>query len=142
MSSSTDATPGGNGRLSDAPAGAEAGLPVLVVDDDPKVREVAVWALEDEGFTVDAAGNRQQAVERAQKRRPALVVLDMGLPPDNGDTVAADLRAACGERLPILVITADGRASEKAQRVGAFAYLHKPFDVEELVRLVRGQLAA
>src|SRR5262245_10072227 len=142
MSSTADPTPGANDHLSAANPETQARPPVLVVDDDPKIREVAVWALEDEGFTVDAAGNRQQAAERAQECAPALVVLDMGLPPDNGDTVAADLRAACGERLPILVITADGSASEKARRVGAFAYLHKPFDVDELVRLVREQLAA
>ena len=142
MSSAADQIKGADESRLGAPAEAQAGPPVLVIDDDPKMREVAVWALEDEGFTVDAAGSRQQAAERAQKRPPALVVLDMGLPPDNGETVAADLRAACGERLPILVITADGRASEKARRVGAFAYLHKPFDVDELVRLVRRQLAA
>jgi DNA-binding response OmpR family regulator len=115
---------------------------VLVVDDDPNMRDVAVWALQDEGFIVDAAANRRQAAERATQHPPALVVLDMGLPPDDGDTVAADLRAACGDHLPILVITADGKASEKARRVGAFAYLHKPFDVEQLVRLVRERLAA
>ena len=115
---------------------------VLVVDDDPKMREVAVWALEDEGFVVEAAADRQEASERARQRPPALVVLDMGLPPDNGDTVAADLRAACGEHLPILLMTADGKASEKARRVGAFAYLHKPFDLDQLVRLVRDRLAS
>ena len=118
-----------------------SGASVLVVEDDPKMREVAVWALEDEGLVVEAAADRREAAERARGRPPALVVLDMGLPPDDGDTVAADLRAACGEQLPILLITADGKASEKARRVGAFAYLHKPFDVDQLVRLVRDRLA-
>jgi DNA-binding response OmpR family regulator len=133
----------GNGE---PPAGANAGAnpatSVLVVEDDPRLREVAVWALEDEGFLVDAAGDRRQAAEQARRRSPALVVLDMGLPPDIGDTVAADLRALCGAQLPILVVTADGKASEKARRVGAFAYLHKPFDVEQLIRLVREGLGA
>ena len=114
---------------------------MLVVDDDPTMREVAVWALEDEGFVVDAAADRHQAAERARRRPPALVVLDMGLPPDDGDAVAADLRATCGEQLPILVITADGKAAQKARRVGAFAYLHKPFDVERLIHLVRERIA-
>jgi DNA-binding response OmpR family regulator len=114
---------------------------ILVVDDDPKLREVAMWALEDEGFAVQVAGGRREAAERVKRRPPALVVLDMGLPPDEGDSVAADVRAACGQ-VPILLITADGKASQKARRVGAFAYLHKPFDVERLVFLVRERLSA
>lgn len=69
---------------------------VLVVDDDPRMREVAVWALEDEGFLVDEAADRTQANERAHERTPALVVLDMALPPDDGGVVANDLRAAHG----------------------------------------------
>jgi DNA-binding response OmpR family regulator len=136
MADKEDPTAPRPGLLDDAePAG-----PVLVVDDDPKMREVAVWALEDEGFAVEQAANRREAAELAKQRPPALVVLDMGLPPDTGDAVAADLRAACGDHLPILVVTADGRASEKARRVGAFAYLHKPFDVDQLVRLVRSRV--
>jgi len=138
MADRADPTPAPGGRG----GGTGAAPPVLVVDDDPKVREVAVWALEDEGFAVEQAAGRREAAERARRRPPALVVLDMGLPPDDGGTVAADLRAACGEHLPILVITADGRASEKARRVGAFAYLHKPFDLDQLVRLVRSGLAS
>jgi CheY-like chemotaxis protein len=114
---------------------------VLVVDDDPRMRDVAVWALEDEGLLVESAANRAEATERARRHQPALVVLDMSLPPDDGTTVAAELRATCGEHLPILVVTADGRAAEKARRVSAFAYLHKPFDVEQLVQLVRKKLA-
>jgi two-component system OmpR family response regulator len=119
----------------------QATLTVLVVDDDPRLREVAVWALEEEGIVVDTARDRRQAAERVRQRQPALVVLDMSLPPDQGDSVAAELRAACGPQLPILLITADGKASETARRVGAFAYLQKPFDIEQLVLRVRERLA-
>ena len=136
------------GRIDLAPAvagphsGAHPTPSVLVVDDDPKIRGVAVWALEEEGFLVEEAAGRDQAAELARSHPPALVVLDMGLPPDSGDIVADELRATCGDQLPILVITADGKAMEKARRVRAFAYLHKPFDVELLVRLVRQGLAS
>jgi DNA-binding response OmpR family regulator len=119
---------------------AEPGPAVLVVEDDANMREVAVWALEDEGLVVDIAGDRLEAAERVRQRLPALVVLDMGLPLGDGGSVAADLRAVCGTNLPILLITADGKASEKAKRVGAFAYLQKPFDIDLFVRLVRERL--
>jgi DNA-binding response OmpR family regulator len=110
---------------------------VLVVDDDPHVRQVVEWALEDAGFAVALAGDGRAALERAAARRPAVVVLDVGLPDGDGAIVAARLREACGDNLPIVVVTADGRAAEKAARAGAYAYLHKPFDGDELVALVR-----
>ncbi len=111
--------------------------PILVIDDDREFRAVIQEALEDEGMQVDAARDGLQALELAAQRRPALVVLDWGLPMADGDLVASQLRAAHGDELRVLIITADGRAAEKARRAGAFAYLHKPFDVSALVRIVR-----
>jgi len=111
---------------------------VLVVDDDERMRQVMSWALEDEGYSVVTAADASQAVAAAAGRRPAVVVLDYGLPDGDGARVARDLRAATGESvLPIVLVTADGRASEKAARAGAVTYLHKPFDVDDLVRAVR-----
>jgi len=114
---------------------------VLVVDDDPSLRLAIEWALQDEGLSVMGAGDGQEAIERGTEQRPALVVLDMGLPVVSGDGVAAGLRAAHGTQLPILIITADGKAAEKARRVGAFDYLHKPFDLADLVAAVHRGLA-
>jgi DNA-binding response OmpR family regulator len=65
-----------------------------------------------------------------------LVVLDMGLPGLDGHGVAAALCGRYGTAPPILVVTADGRAMEKAQRVGAYAYLHKPFAIQRFVTQV------
>ena len=110
---------------------------VLVVDDDPRIRQMISWALEEEGFGVETAEDGQQALERAAGRRPELVILDMTLPVLDGYGVAAGLRLAHGDALPILAITADGSAAEKARRVGAYTYLKKPFDVEDLLRAVQ-----
>ena len=115
--------------------------PILVVDDDPGLREIIRETLEDEGLLVDVARDGQQALELAAKRRPELVILDWGLPLFDGDVVAAQLRGAHGDGLRVLIVTADGRAAEKARRAGAFAYLHKPFDVIALVTIVRRGLA-
>jgi DNA-binding response OmpR family regulator len=118
-------------------AGAAAPAPILVVEDDPRIRETIQWVLEDEGYEVETAADGQQALDRAAARRPRLLVLDMMLPGLDGAGVADGLLAAYGETPPILLITADGRAQAKAQRVGAFAYLNKPFELDELVALVR-----
>jgi DNA-binding response OmpR family regulator len=108
---------------------------VLVVEDDETLREVIKWALEDLGVGVEVAADGQQALDWLARRRPALMVLDVGLPLVSGDGVAAGARSIHGE-VPILLITADGRASEKARRVGAFSYLAKPFDLDQLVSTV------
>jgi len=110
---------------------------VLVVDDDPRMRQVMQWALEDEGYAVVAAPDAAAAIAAAAAQRPAVVVLDYGLPNGDGASVARQLRAATADAaLPIVLVTADGRAPEKAAWTGAVAYLHKPFDVGELLRLV------
>jgi two-component system OmpR family response regulator len=123
-----------------SPFGADSTAPVLVVDDDPHLRQLMQWALEDEGLPVETASDGREAVALAARREPALVVLDMGLPRLNGEGVVAELRAAYGERVPVVVVTADGHAAEKARRVGARAYLHKPFELDDFVRAVQQTL--
>ena len=110
---------------------------VLVVDDDPGVRQMIRWALEDEGLAVETAQDGQEALDRAAGRVPAVVILDITLPVLDGYGVAAGLRAAHGGALPILAITANGNAAAKARRIGAYAYLRKPFDVDELLGAVQ-----
>ena len=85
------------------------------------------------------AANGRQAVDVAAQNRPDMLVLDMMLPRLDGQQVAQEVRRLYGN-IPVLLMTADGRAQEKAQRVGAFAFLSKPFDVGELVALVQGRL--
>jgi DNA-binding response OmpR family regulator len=100
--------------------------PILVVDDDPQVRQLIRWALEDEGMPVELAADGGEAIDCAARRRPALVILDLGLPTVPGNEVAKAMRGAHGDGLRILTITADGSAAEKARLVGAYAYLRKP----------------
>jgi CheY-like chemotaxis protein len=109
---------------------------VLVVDDEEEIRSFLEQALQDEGFVVDTAANGQEALALAAENRPGLVVLDIMLPDLSGGEVADHLRAQYNADLPILVITADTGAEGKAQRAGAFAYLHKPFDLDKLIKLV------
>ena len=110
---------------------------ILVVDDDPQVRRWIRDVLESEGLEVETAAEGRRALELAVRRPPALVVLDLTLPGLRATEVSAGLRAALGNQVPILVITANGRAAEKAAQVRAFAYLRKPFTMDELLAAVR-----
>jgi DNA-binding response OmpR family regulator len=115
---------------------------ILVVDDDPEIRDVVRWLLEDEGWAVETASDGRDALDRATRARPALIVLDMGLPILSGEEVAMRLHDVYADPPPIIVVSADGRAGEKAARIGAASYLHKPFDVDVLVRLVQRTLSS
>lgn len=108
---------------------------ILVVDDEPQILHVVRSVLEDEGFAVRTAASGEQAL--GYGARPRLVVLDWMLPGQNGADVAKLLRAQHGQDLPILIITADGRAAEKAHSVDAVGYVRKPFNLDELVSAVR-----
>jgi CheY-like chemotaxis protein len=113
---------------------------VLVVDDDPDMRRAIDEVLSDEGFVVDLAEDGRQALERAGSETPALVILDITLPILDGYAVADELHTRFG-MLPILAITADGRAEQKAQRVRAYGFLRKPFELDDLVAMVERGLA-
>lgn len=113
---------------------------LLVVEDDPDLREMVQWFLEEEGFVVKTAGDGREALECALMNKPSLVLLDMTLPIIDGFGVAAGLHKAYGGHVPILTMTADGRATEKAGRIGAIGYLSKPFELEALVDAVRAAL--
>jgi DNA-binding response OmpR family regulator len=115
---------------------------VLVVDDDPQMRQLMQWALEDEGLAVQTAADGREAIERIMASPPGVVVLDMTLPGIDGFGVAERLHAAHADRVPIVMVTADGSAAEKARRIGACAFLRKPFEMKSLLENVRAALAA
>jgi DNA-binding response OmpR family regulator len=114
---------------------------VLVVDDDPQVRQVIQWALEDEGFAVLTAGDGRAALGVIRDQRPDLLVLDLTLPEMNGDELIRSLGAGGpGLGIPVLLVTADGQAPAKAARVGAYTFLRKPFQLDELLAAVSAGL--
>jgi DNA-binding response OmpR family regulator len=115
--------------------------PILVVDDDTQLQRTIQWLLEDEGLTVETASNGEEALARAKRRRPALVILDLNLPALDGEGVVQGLRASNGSGVPILVISSDGQVEERAQEVGAYGWLSKPFEIEDLVTAVWQALA-
>ncbi|HEY3115274.1 MAG TPA: response regulator, partial [Chloroflexota bacterium] len=110
--------------------------------DDPRILQVCRWALEDEGFVVETADDGPVALQFAQERPPALVVLDVTLPTANGNAVVQGLQASGRAVPPILVMTGDGQARQKAAELGAYEYVRKPFDVNEFVAAVQRGLGA
>jgi CheY-like chemotaxis protein len=119
------------------PSRAGAGGPlVLVVDDDPDILEAICDVLEVEGYRVARARNGQEALDRVGEERPRAILLDLMMPVMDGIAFAEALRErAGGERIPIVVISADGNP-QRAVAVGARGFLAKPFDIDALLAQV------
>ena len=113
---------------------------VLVVDDEPKIVELARDYLEHAGFAVVSASDGTAALATARSSRPDLVVLDLGLPELDGLDVARALRR--DSTVPIVMLTGRGDEADKIAglEIGADDYVTKPFSPKELVARIRAVL--
>lgn len=110
---------------------------VLVVDDDPAIRGLVADALRGEGYSVDMAAHGREALEAMRARRPATVVLDLMMPVMDGFSfIEACRKERLCEDVPIVVISAVQDALKRIDEVPIHACIAKPFDLDDLVRLV------
>jgi DNA-binding response OmpR family regulator len=113
---------------------------VLLVEDEPKLRELVRSYLERAAFTVLSTGSGAEAITLAVSATPDLVVLDLGLPDVSGETVVRELRA--NRPVPILMLTAKAAEEDRIAglELGADDYVTKPFSPRELVLRVQAIL--
>jgi two-component system response regulator MprA len=118
-----------------------SGAQVLVVDDDPQLREALTRALELDDYRVTTASNGVKALEAVSRQRPDVMVLDVMMPYVGGLDVCRTLRSK-SDRLPILVLTARDEVGDRVAGLdaGADDYLTKPFALEELRARLRALL--
>jgi two-component system KDP operon response regulator KdpE len=110
---------------------------ILVIDDEQAMRRFLRVSLEGAGYRVLEAENGQMGLTAAASRNPDLILLDLGLPDQDGLSVTARLREWA--KAPIIVISARGREEDKVTALdqGADDYLTKPFGVGELLARIR-----
>ncbi|MBG0831349.1 response regulator transcription factor [Planomonospora sp. ID67723] len=122
---------------------------LLVVDDEPVVRELLSATLRFAGYTVSSAGTGSEALEAARHEAPDLVLLDVMLPDLDGFEVIRRLRelprplsAGRPGQIPVLFLTARDAAADKINglRLGGDDYVTKPFDLEELLARIQAVL--
>ncbi|MBU4336290.1 MAG: response regulator transcription factor [Actinobacteria bacterium] len=114
---------------------------LLVVDDEPNIRELLATSLRFAGFDVHTAADGNQALRVAKEVEPDLVVLDVMMPDMDGFTVTRRLRER-GQHVPVLFLTARDETADKVQglTVGGDDYVTKPFSLEEVVARIRAIL--
>lgn len=109
---------------------------ILVVEDEPIMREEIAQIFEFEGYDVSTAGDGEEAIMRLETLRPALILCDLGMPKVDGYGVLSWVRQHAElARTPFLVLTAyrhDG-SQKRAEELGCDGYLTKPFDIDHLL---------
>ena len=113
---------------------------ILVVDDEPMVREVVVAYLQRDGFRVDEADTGSAALKRIKDSPPDLIVLDVMLPEVDGFSILTELRKT--GNIPVILLTARTDETDRVLglELGADDYVVKPFSPRELVARVRSVL--
>lgn len=115
---------------------------ILIADDDPAIRDVLKDLLEDEGFAVsevDSGTGVLDALRASGDVRPGLIMMDVRLPDQSGLDVLREAHNGQSESLPVIVMTAFGTSNVaiEAMRLGAYDYITKPFDLDDVVLTIK-----
>src|ERR1700692_4486248 len=118
---------------------------IMVVDDDPDLRQALSLRLRANNFDTVNACDGYSAIALAQKERPHLIILDLGLPAGDGFTVLKNLQEYPAlSVIPVIVLTAPRPGGDEKQNLesGAVPFFQKPADNEELLGVIRASLQA
>jgi DNA-binding response OmpR family regulator len=116
---------------------------ILVVDDDPDLLRAMRLRLRANDYDITTASDGYMAIATAQKERPDLILLDVGLPAGDGFVVLERLQQSDAlSAIPVIVVSARDPQNneERALKAGAAAYFQKPADNEELLNVIRVSL--
>ncbi len=116
-------------------------LKLLIVEDDTDLQKVLSGLLQAEGFLVEVASTGSEALLKIEKTQPTLVLLDLGLPDIQGETVLKQTRGNY-PHIPVVILTAKSKPQDIAEglNLGADDYLPKPFAVEELLARINARI--
>ena len=110
---------------------------ILVVEDDPQVARLIALVLQRRGQKVDVVADGGAALERARASRPAMIFADLTIKGMDGETLCVNLKQLEETRsIPYVILSGDRDIAQKARHCGADDYLGKPFEFEDLLRLV------
>ncbi len=119
------------------------GSSILVVDDEPDIRDLVREILEDEGYIVMVAADADTARQKQQESRPDLALLDIWMPGTDGITLLQEWQQQLDEPFPVIMMSGHGtiETAVEATRLGAYDFVEKPLSLTKLLLTVRGALA-
>ena len=111
---------------------------ILVVEDDPQVARLISLVLQRSGFDSQVVADGQSALDRAKEANPAMIFADLTIKGMGGEALCSALKALPETKnIPYVVVSGDRDIAEKARVCGADDYMGKPFEFEDLIRLVK-----
>ena len=115
---------------------------ILVVDDEPDIRNLVQEILEDEGFSVSVAENATIARQSITKTRPDLILLDIWMPDIDGITLLKEWKNSFGQKTPIIMMSGHGNVETavEATRNGAYDFIEKPLSTAKLLLTIKHAL--
>ena len=114
---------------------------ILVVDDEPDIRNLLKEILEDEGFELSVAENASEARDARRHRRPDLILLDIWMPDTDGISLLKEWSDEGQMDIPVIMMSGHGtvETAVEATRLGAYDFIEKPFDSELLIFKISGK---
>ncbi|GCE11528.1 response regulator [Tengunoibacter tsumagoiensis] len=111
---------------------------ILVVDDDPDIREILQSLLEDEDYLVEVASDGEAALQKMESGlRPHLILLDLLMPRMDGMTFVQEIQNRnLRHSLPIILLSAHARSKEHLGKIHLDGFMNKPFDINALLALI------
>ena len=111
---------------------------ILVVEDDPQVARLISLVLQRNGHESLVVADGQSALDRARDAHPAMIFADLTIKGMGGDALCSALKSQPETKnIPYVIVSGDRDVAEKARLCGADDYMGKPFEFEDLIRLVR-----
>lgn len=110
---------------------------ILVVEDDPQVARLISLVLQRSGYDSTVVADGQSALDRAREVRPSMIFADLTIKGMGGEALCSALKASPETKnIPYIVVSGDRDIAEKARVCGADDYMGKPFEFDDLIRLV------
>jgi CheY-like chemotaxis protein len=116
----------------------EQGKKIVIFDDDEDIISICTYLLEEDGWIVTSYTNSNDAVNKVRIAQPNVILMDNWIPDQGGIMATRALKNDTEFRdIPVIYFSANSDIQSLAQRAGADKYLAKPFDVEQLLQIVR-----
>ena len=116
---------------------------VLIVDDEPEILDTTKWAFEMAGFKVHTAASAEEALPQAESFRPEVLLIDYKLPQMNGLELLSKVRPWIPDAIAIMITGLTHQSEdleEESRRLGAAGFLHKPLQLETVLKLVKERI--
>lgn len=110
---------------------------IIICDDDEGILDVASIVLEEKGYEVIALSNSKEVIQIAEAKNTSLILVDLWMPGLSGEEITKKIKGnEKTKHIPVVVISARRDVEETANKIGADSFICKPFNIEELEKVV------